>query len=288
MASISERLYIQQGVEVDVRLDGRRRMDYRPFTIETDIVNNANGSARIRLDATEIVATVKAEVGVPDSSNPNSGRVVCAVNCAANIHSTMSSRDIDNYNTDLTSQLDRMLSQSGGLRQLSVLSIIPGKQCWVLNVDVLVLSSAGSVCDAMSLAAKTALRHTRLPRLTVVTEENGEADFEVSDDPYDTVPVNDSCVPIAVTLTKIGTQFVVDSCLEEELCTSACLTVMVTQDGKIAGMHKSGIGGLAPSALSEAVMVAHRMGVSLCAKLPGKSSSPPSSNTSNSMDTSEE
>lgn len=41
---------------------------------------------------------------------------------------------------------------------LPSLAIIPGRQCWVLFVDVLVLEWSGSVLDALSLAVTAALQ----------------------------------------------------------------------------------------------------------------------------------
>ena len=41
---------------------------------------------------------------------------------------------------------------------LPSLGIIPGRQCWVLFVDALVLEWSGSVLDALSLAVRAALQ----------------------------------------------------------------------------------------------------------------------------------
>ena len=44
-----EKQFIMNGVFEDFRLDGRTRKEYRHFEIETGIVSNTNGSARLRL-----------------------------------------------------------------------------------------------------------------------------------------------------------------------------------------------------------------------------------------------
>ena len=53
MASVvlskDEKIFIKNGVLEDFRSDGRAREDYRHFEIETGIVSNTNGSARLRL-----------------------------------------------------------------------------------------------------------------------------------------------------------------------------------------------------------------------------------------------
>lgn len=81
MSSLSsgERQFLNQGIEVGVRNDGRGLLDCRPFTVEMGVMQNANGSARVRLDSTEVLVCVKAEIGPPDSAHPNSGKMECTV-----------------------------------------------------------------------------------------------------------------------------------------------------------------------------------------------------------------
>ena len=49
MLSTFEHAYIVGGVEQDLRADGRSCQDYRHFEVETGIVSNTSGSARLRL-----------------------------------------------------------------------------------------------------------------------------------------------------------------------------------------------------------------------------------------------
>lgn len=41
--SAAERAYVEEGVRVGVRADGRGRLDYRFFTLETGLITQANG-----------------------------------------------------------------------------------------------------------------------------------------------------------------------------------------------------------------------------------------------------
>ena len=61
--SNSEQDYILQGVIHNVRVDGRKRQDYRHVTIETGILSNTNGSARLQLNKTSILVGIKVEIG---------------------------------------------------------------------------------------------------------------------------------------------------------------------------------------------------------------------------------
>ncbi|KAI3919943.1 hypothetical protein MKW98_001199 [Papaver atlanticum] len=52
--SSGEKHFIQGGIAQDLRSDGRKRLTYRPISIETGVIPQANGSG-----ATEIIASVK-------------------------------------------------------------------------------------------------------------------------------------------------------------------------------------------------------------------------------------
>jgi hypothetical protein len=80
--------FIQKGVERNIRGDGRTRTDYRNIGIELGLLQQANGSCRLKLSDTDILVTVRAQVGqiIPEtteetdlSDNEDCGRVVCNV-----------------------------------------------------------------------------------------------------------------------------------------------------------------------------------------------------------------
>lgn len=47
--------------------------------------------------------------------------------------------------------------------QPSNLAILPGQKAWCLNLDLIVLSDAGNIYDALFIVAKAALSDTRVP-----------------------------------------------------------------------------------------------------------------------------
>ncbi|KAK7244729.1 hypothetical protein RIF29_39555 [Crotalaria pallida] len=61
--SLGEKHFIQGGIAQDIRCDGRKRLAYRPIYVETGVIPQANGSARIRMGNTDVIASVKAELG---------------------------------------------------------------------------------------------------------------------------------------------------------------------------------------------------------------------------------
>ncbi len=72
-------------------------------------------------------------------------------------------------------QAPDLLALAGGGVDLSQLSIVAGKTCWVLYVDALVLNIDGNVLDALSLAAKAALADTRIPKVCGMVRPTGLA-----------------------------------------------------------------------------------------------------------------
>jgi len=267
--SSAERSYIEQGIEQNVRYDGRSRLDYRPFTVQLDVVPTANGSARIKLDSTDITVAVKVEIQEPGFSTPDQGSIVCSVDCSASVSLDYESQGSQNINTQLCSDLERILCDSHTI-DLHQLCIIPGKQVWVLHVDALVLDSGGNVLDALFLAAKAALKDTKIPAVEVVEgDKAGDLQIEISDDPFESksLTLDNDKIPICVSLIKIGSFVIVDPSIEEENCMAARVSVALNRGGQICGIHKAGTGGIASTAMKEMIKWARGIGASLLNQL---------------------
>lgn len=265
LLSPSERRYICSGIEKDVRNDGRRRMDHRYFDLQTDVVLNANGSARLKLDRTDVLVAVKAAIEEPSKASPTRGRIVCSVECAPSASLRFGGRGAQTLNVRLTSSLQRVLRDA---LDAASLCIVPHRQCWVVYVDAIVLDSSGSLPDAISWAAYAALRSTTLPAIRVVRGDSAsETVVEVPDDPFETRPLSLGLVPITVSLTKVGRLFVVDATAEEEACRSARITCAVNADGKLCSTHKAGAGGVSAASLVEMMRVAVQLGTVLIKKI---------------------
>jgi exosome complex RNA-binding protein Rrp42 (RNase PH superfamily) len=72
------------------------------------------------------------------------------------------------------SELQRVLSESGAL-PLRSLVIIPDKQVWLVNIDVLVMDNGGNLLDAIVMAVKAAMltttyeQHARIGLAAVIS-----------------------------------------------------------------------------------------------------------------------
>lgn len=266
--SSSEREFIAEGIALNVRGDGRTRMDYRDFKVKTDVAVHANGSARIQLAGTDILVAVNVELEEPTADKPNHGRVESTVDCTTSASLAYEGNGANDLNQELTRQVNRLIADSGAI-DTKALCLIPGKQCWVVYVDAMVLAGEGSLLDAIMLGAKAALLTATIPKVTVI---QGETDLEldVDGDPFSAIPLPFTDLPICVSLTLLGACFVVDANEEEELCMSSRLAVAVNAVGDVCGVHKTGAGGMAPGTMNELLKVARVVGLKLNAKLAGE------------------
>lgn len=268
--SQTEKSFIAGGVDDNIRMDGRSCMDYRTFHVETGVVQQTNGSARVRLGqrGTDVLVGVKVEIGEPDVDFPDRGRLEVHVECSPSASPEFEGRGAQELNSVLEMTLRNILYQSTQSEEWQSLCIVEGKQCWIVYMDCLVLDSDGNLFDALAMAMRSALYDTKIPKIQLLELEDGMTEIEVSDDPneYSRLPVDN--VPISVNLGRIGKQFVVDPCLEEELCMEARLTVAINAKGNICSIQKGGAEmGLNPSELNKMLQSARKIGLSLLNKL---------------------
>eukprot|EP00455_Lapot_gusevi_P040478 TRINITY_DN4581_c0_g1_i2.p1 TRINITY_DN4581_c0_g1~~TRINITY_DN4581_c0_g1_i2.p1 ORF type:complete len:300 (+),score=22.36 TRINITY_DN4581_c0_g1_i2:87-986(+) len=273
--SAAERDYIIEGVNHNVRNDGRSRMDFRHFSVEkgTHLLPNTHGAARVKLGndlISEVLVGVKAEIAQPEPESPKFGKVKCSVDCFASVTRDLSQSQAQNFTSRLTRIIEKAIIEPNTI-PLESLCIIPGKVCWILYIDVLVLSSGGNLIDAISLAIRAALLTTSLPPVEVVPGESGseeDMDFELIDDPYRATPVQAQHVPITITLSKIGSSYLVaDASLEEEQCASCQLSVAVDCESLICSVQMNGPGALSFLKMDEVFENARRLGSFLIKKL---------------------
>ncbi|XP_045634627.1 exosome complex component RRP42 isoform X3 [Ursus americanus] len=281
MASVAlseaEKVYIVHGVQEDLRVDGRGCEDYRCVEVETDVVSNTSGSARVKLGIedpsqtlgghlprseglltfskshfghTDILVGVKAEMGTPKLEKANEGYLEFFVDCSANATPEFEGRGGDDLGTEIANTLYRIFNNKSSV-DLKSLCISPREHCWILYVDVLLLECGGNLFDTICIAVKAALFNTRIPRVRVLEDEEGSKDIELSDDPYDCIRLSVENVPCIVTLCKIGYRHVVDATLQEEACSLASLLVSVTNTGVVTCMRKVGKGSLDPESIFE-------------------------------------
>ncbi|XP_071444207.1 exosome complex exonuclease RRP42 [Hetaerina americana] len=262
LLSDAEKMFILHGVKDDFRCDGRTRREYRPIEVETEIVSNASGSARVRLANTDVLVGVKTEIDIPNPDRPTEGKLEFFVDCSANATPAFEGRGGEELAYEISSSLSKAYGNQSAF-DLRPLCILPGQQCWKLYVDILILECGGNLFDGVSLAVKAALFNTKVPRISSATVDGGVVDLQLSDDPYDYQSVNVSSAPLLVTLTKIGEHCVVDPSAEEEACSLVSAVVAVTEKGKYVTSFVRGEGSLHPDTLIDMLKVGQSLGVDM-------------------------
>ncbi len=169
MASIeiseAEKVYVLHCVQEDVRVDGRGRKDMRPLKFETELVTHAQGSAHLRLASTDVLVGVKADLDSPVEGRPDEGRLEFFVDCSANATPDFEGRGGESLATEISRTLAKAYSDPSIFDLKKQLCVLPGSQCWVLYVDILILECCGNLYDTVSMAVKAALHSTLIPKV---------------------------------------------------------------------------------------------------------------------------
>lgn len=97
----------------------------------------------------------QAEIGEPEIDSPDKGKVVCAVRCTPIADDAFMGRDARDVNVQLSADLHRIIHLSNTI-DLKGLGIIPGKSCWVINIDCSVLGAY--VCERRCVRASVDAR----------------------------------------------------------------------------------------------------------------------------------
>jgi len=205
------------------RVDGRGFEEYRDIKVETNVVSKAEGSARVRIGNTQVLAGIKMDIGEPYPDSPDSGVMSTAAELIPLASPDFEAGPPDEESIELARVVDRGIRESE-LIELDKLCIEPGEKVWVIFIDIHILDHDGNLFDAASLASLAALMTTRVPAER----------FELGED-YP-LPLKDP--PISCTSVKYDKVVVMDPSLDEEDIAEARLTVATDKNGDIRAMQK--------------------------------------------------
>jgi len=225
------------------RFDGRKPMQYRDIKIETGISKKAEGSARVKLGETEVLAGVKLGLADPFTDSPDSGVLMVTAELSPMASEKFEKGPPSIKAVELARIVDRGIRESG-LIDLSKLCITPGEKVWALFLDIYPLNDAGNLIDAAALAALVALKTAVFPEL--ISKE--KINYGVFTDKK--LPLADN-IPFSMTFYKIGEHFVLDPVTEEEEASDAHLTFAVSSTKKGENINAAQKGGSVPLTIEE-------------------------------------
>jgi|YelNatPaOPRAMG01_1025707.scaffolds.fasta_scaffold89949_3 exosome complex component RRP42 len=229
------------------RIDGRGLTEYRPFTIEKNVIEKANGSAQIKLGKTKVMVGIKVEVGEPFSDTPDEGVLMVSAELVPLASPTFEPGPPDENAIELARVVDRGLRESKVL-DLKKLCIKEGEKVFIVFVDIYVLDYDGNLIDASAMAALTALLTAKIKSYEV---KNGELIYK---NEFTPLPIQN--YPIPITFVKINDALLVDPSIEEERVMDARLTLTIDKDGKLCAIQKGGLKELTLNEIEKAVNIA--------------------------------
>lgn len=209
--------YLQKLFSEGRRFDGRGLLDLKDVSIEYGVSNKAEGSARVKIGKTEVIAGVKVDVGAPYPDSPDAGNLVVSGDLLPLASPRFEPGPPGFGGIEMPRLIDRLLRESGFIN-LEGLMIKKGEKVWTLYVDVYPLNDDGALIDAASLACVAALRTATLPELDDAFKIDHEKKGKKK------VPLDESILPLSFTFFKLGDKLILHPTREEEEACDAKIT----------------------------------------------------------------
>ena len=240
------------------RLDGRNLDDIRPLEIELDIIKKANGSAKVKLGNSEVIAGVKIETGEPFEGLENKGALIVSAEVLPTASPYIEPGPPDEETVELARVVDRGIRESEMI-DLDKLVLVPGKIVYTIFVDCSIINADGNLFDATSYAVVSALASSKIPIFEM--QDGKVVHTGNSQDP----PV--TTIPVSITAIRIGEAVILDPTSEEEACMNARITITTNSNGDYTAIQKGSTGAFTVEQIKKAAETARIKGEEVRAKL---------------------
>ncbi len=217
------------------RIDGRALDEPRSISIETGIISNAEGSARVKLGDTEVVTGVKIHPDKPFPDVGDKGIFICTAEILPIADPTAELGPPNENVIELARVVDRGIRETGMI-DLTKLVLKENKSVVGLFVDNSVINVDGNLFDACSYASVAALLTCMIPKYELQDDQPVQIEGEKSKPPVNTIPVS-------VTMARIGEHIIVDPNSDEWACMNARITITTNSDENICALQKGGSDG---------------------------------------------
>ena len=234
------------------RLDGRELFEMRELVVTRNVIEKAEGSARVKLGDTELIAGVKVNLGTPFPDTPDKGLLIVSAEVLPLASPYAEPGPPDESTIELARVADRGVRESGMI-DVSKLVLVEGKHVYAVFVDVSILNVDGNLFDATSYAVVAALLGTKIPKYEMSAEGHPVKTEE-------TIPLPVQTVPISITMARIGDHMIVDPTSEEEAVMDARITLVSDDRGNICAGQKGQPGTFSPEQILLAARTAKLKG----------------------------
>ena len=247
------------GISKGKRIDGRKLLETRSISIEPGVIEKANGSAKVKLGKTEVIAGIKIQIGSPFDDTPNKGLLIVTAEILPLAAPWAEPGPPNEEVIELARVVDRGIRESK-IIELTDLCLIEGKKVLAVFVDISVLNVDGNLFDAASYAAVAALLTAKMPKYKITKE--GEIE-----DTGKQISLAAKLIPVSTTVALINDTIVVDPTLDEETVMEARFTLTSTGKDTICAGQKGCSGGFSPAQIEIAVDIALKNGEKIRQKI---------------------
>ena len=237
-----KRDYLSKLAEQGKRADGRTFNEFRKIEIETGLFSKAEGSARVKIGNTQVVAGIKILIGTPYPDTPESGVMTTAAELIPMASPDFEAGPPRENAIELARVVDRGIRESK-IIEVDKLCLEPGEAIWMVFIDIHIIDFDGNLFDASSLAALAALHNAVIPierlrpDLEKLQEKFPSVKKYLEEHPTDyPLPLKEP--PISCTSVKYNNVIMIDPALDEEEIAEARLTVATDKNGDIRAMQK--------------------------------------------------
>lgn len=229
------------------RIDGRALDEYREIKIFKNISENAEGSARVTLGDTEVIAGIKILPGTPFPDMPDQGSINVGAELLPLASPSFEAGPPSEDSIELARVVDRGIREAKAV-DFKKLCIREGELVWTVFIDLYALSYAGNLFDAFSIASMAALMEAKVPKLEkdkiVKGEFSGKLKIERK--------------PLLCTFAKIANTIVLDPDLPEEKAMTARFSLATTEDDYMSAFQKGGHGSFTGKEIDDCVDIAFK------------------------------
>lgn len=240
--------YILNLAKKGVRDDGRGFEEYRkPIKVGYGISGKAaEGSAKVTMGDTVVIAGVKVEIGQPYPDAPDKGTIMVNVELTPLSSPEYESGPPTMDAIELARVVDRGIRESHAVN-FEKLCITEGEKMWIVCIDIYTINAAGNLFDAAALASLAALKDAKFPAF-----DGENIDYKTRTD----APLPLERLPLACTVWRVGGKLLVDPSRAEEVASDARLTVAFNEDDEICAMQKGGDEPLAEDEIEKVINLA--------------------------------
>ncbi|MEM4271438.1 MAG: exosome complex protein Rrp42 [Candidatus Pacearchaeota archaeon] len=214
---------IQEYLKTGKRFDSRGLLDFRKIEIETGVIKNAEGSARVKFGDSDLIVGVKLDISEPFPDSEEEGVLITNAEFLplASPRFELGPPQIDAI--ELARIVDRGLRESGFI-DFEKLCIKKGEKVWSIFVDIYPLNADGNLIDIAALGAIVALKTARFPKYD---EKNEKVIY--GEHTEKKLPLSNK-IPLTITFYKIGKNIIIDPVEEEEESSEGRISIAVSKD----------------------------------------------------------